>query len=62
MLVKMLVSRAGLDFSQNRGDVVDIEDAEALRMIAAEQAELVQRQAVRETAVPKGKATEKAVS
>ena len=37
MKVKLLISRAGADFSQNAGDVVEIEESEALRMIEAGQ-------------------------
>lgn len=38
MLVKLLCSRAGIDFAQNAGDEVEIADAEAIRMIDAGQA------------------------
>lgn len=43
MKVKILVSRAGLDesgkvFSQNKGDIVAMPDAEAIRLIEAGQA------------------------
>jgi hypothetical protein len=37
MKVRLLISRAGKDFSQSAGDVVEIEQAEALRMIDAGQ-------------------------
>jgi hypothetical protein len=37
--VKLLVSRAGPDGSQNLGDVIDVDAGEALRMVAAGQAE-----------------------
>lgn len=50
MKVKLLVSRAGADFSQNAGDVVEVSEDEALRLVKAEQAELVQ---VKETAIKK---------
>ena len=38
MKVKLLVSRAGHNFSQIAGEVVDVDDAEAKRMIDAGQA------------------------
>lgn len=38
MKVTILVSRAGLDFSQAPGDIVDLPEAEAERLIAAGQA------------------------
>lgn len=59
MKVKLLTSRAGVDFSQSAGDIVEIGDAEAVRMIEAGQAEPV-REARIERAVPKA-APEKAV-
>ena len=37
MEVKLLISRAGKDFSQSAGDIVEIEETEALRMIEAGQ-------------------------
>ena len=37
MKVRLLISRAGKDFSQSAGDVIEIEQAEALRMIDAGQ-------------------------
>lgn len=36
--VKLMVPRAGVGFSQNRGDVVAVPQAEAIRMIEAGQA------------------------
>ena len=42
MTVRMLVSRAGANFSQKRGQVVDLPAAEAERLIAAGQAEAVE--------------------
>jgi hypothetical protein len=39
--VKMLVSRAGPTLSQSVGEVVDVDAAEAKRMIDAGQAEMV---------------------
>ena len=59
MKVKLLVSRATATGAENRGDVIEVDDAEAVRMIEAEQAEPV-RSAGTEKAVSKPKA-EKAV-
>lgn len=59
MKVKLLVSRATATGAENRGDVIEVDDAEAVRMIEAEQAEPV-RSAGTEKAVAKPKA-EKAV-
>ena len=39
MEIRLLVSRAGADFSQSAGDVVTVENDEAIRMIEAGQAE-----------------------
>ena len=39
MKVKLLVSRAGVDFSQSVGQVIEVSAAEGKRMIAAKQAE-----------------------
>jgi len=39
--VKLLTSMAGIDFSHNHGDVIDCNDAEAVRFIAAGIAEPV---------------------
>ncbi len=39
MRIRLLVSRAGVDFSQNVGDEIDVPDKEATRMIEAGQAE-----------------------
>lgn len=46
MKVKLLVSRAGVGFSQNAGDIVEVSDGEASRMIEAGQAEPVRAQPV----------------
>lgn len=59
MKIMLLVSRAGPAEANNRGDVIDVDQDEAIRMIEAGQAEAV-REAPAETATPKGKA-EKAV-
>lgn len=57
--VKLLTSMAGIDFSHNRGDIIDCNEAEALRFIAAGIAEPVET-AVVERAV-KTPITRKAV-
>jgi hypothetical protein len=57
--VKLLTSMAGIDFSHNRGDIIDCNEAEALRFIAAGIAEPVETAAV-ERAV-KAPITRKAV-
>jgi len=38
MVIRLLVSRAGNGFAQNCGDVIEVSDAEAIRMIEAGQA------------------------
>lgn len=48
MEIKLLVSRSGVDFSQNAGDVIKVSDDEGLRMIAAGQAEATTK---KETAI-----------
>ena len=55
MQIKLLIARATLTRSENRGDVVDVSDAEAIRMIEAGQAE-----AVRSVATEKAVKTPKA--
>lgn len=42
MKVKLLVSRSGVDFSQDAGDQITVEDSEGLRMIQAGQALLIE--------------------
>lgn len=59
MKVKLLVSRVTNDAAQNRGDVIDVSDAEAISIISAGQAEPWREPAV-ERAVPRQKA-EKAI-
>ena len=54
MKIKLLVSRATAAGSQDRGDVIDVGDMEAFRMIEAGQAEPVREEA-HERAVPRGK-------
>lgn len=51
MKIKLIVSRAGVGFVQNRGDEIEVADAEAIRMIEAGQAEPV-REVMVERAVP----------
>ena len=38
MKIKLLTSRSGVDFSQNCGDIIEVKDDEAQRMIEAGQA------------------------
>lgn len=59
MKVKLLVSRAGVDFAQNVGDEIDVSDDEGVRMIEAGQAMPV-RSAGSERAIQKDR-KEKAV-
>lgn len=57
MKVKLLVSRSGVDFSQDAGDKIIVDDSEGLRMIQAGQALLIEEA---EKASAK-KVTEKAI-
>ena len=57
MKIKLLVSRAGVDFVQNVGDEIEVSDKEGRSMIDAGQAEFVSKQ---ERATSK-KPTQKAV-
>lgn len=57
MKIKLLVSRAGMDFAQNAGDEIEVEAAEAKRMIDAGQAEAIEAPKT-ERAVKADKATE----
>lgn len=41
MRVRLLVSRAGILFAQNAGEVIEVSDGEAKRMIDSQQAEPV---------------------
>lgn len=41
MKIKLLVSRSGADGAQNVGDIIDVTDGEAVRMIEAGQAEAI---------------------
>lgn len=54
MKIKLLTARASAYGSENRGDVIDVSDAEAIRMIEAGQAEAVRELPV-ERAIPKAK-------
>lgn len=53
MKIKMLVSRVSAKGAENRGDIIDPPDAEAIRMIEAGQAEAVRSAEDPEKAVPK---------
>jgi len=55
MKIKLLVARASATGAQNRGDVIDVTDAEAIRMIEAGQGEAV-RSVAPEKAVRKVRA------
>jgi hypothetical protein len=59
MKIKLLVSRATATGAENRGQEIDVPDAEAIRMIEAGQAEPV-RAIKAEHAVGRGKKAEKA--
>jgi len=55
--VKLLTSMAGINFSHNRGDIIDVNEAEAARFIAAGIAEPLEapkiEKAVKKTATRK---------
>ena len=55
MKIKLLCSRVGVDFTQNRGDEIEVGAEEGQRMIEAGQAELL-RETVVERAVKAPKA------
>jgi len=55
MKVKLLIARATANGSENRGDVVDVSDDQAVRMIEAGQAEAVRNGAAPERAVKRSK-------
>lgn len=42
MKVKLLIARAGMGFAQNKDDVIEVDEAEGLRMIKSGQAVLVE--------------------
>ena len=56
MQVKLLIARATAAGSENRGDVVSVSDAEAVRMIEAGQAEPVRTKPAPEKALKRSKA------
>jgi hypothetical protein len=55
MKIKLIVSRAGVDFVQNAGDEIEVDALEGIRMIEAGQAipvsEVVTEKAVKEPVV-----------
>jgi hypothetical protein len=53
MRVTLLTSIAGIGFSHNRGDVIEVDDAYSIRLIESGQAELVDEPAEVETATSK---------
>lgn len=55
MKIKLLISRAAADGSQNAGDEIDVPSDEATRMIEAGQAVPVRSATKPETATPKRK-------
>ena len=55
MKVKLLTSRAGVDFSQNVGDVVEVSGEEGKRMIENGQAVPLRNEAEPERAVSRGR-------
>lgn len=55
MEVRLLISRAAATGSQNVGDIVEVSEAEAARMIEAGQAAPVERAPKAERAVSKAK-------
>ena len=59
MRVTLLTSIAGIGFSHNCGDVIEVDDAYSIRLIESGQAELVDEPAEFETATRKA-ATRKA--
>ena len=56
MKVKLLMARATATGSQNRGDVIEVSQADAVRMIEAGQAEPVREVRAPEKAVKRAKA------
>lgn len=54
MKIRLLTARATLVGSQNRGDVIEVSDAEAVRMIEGGQAEPVREAKQPEKAVRRG--------
>lgn len=58
MKVRLLVNRAGIDFSQSIGQEIDVSDGEAQRLIASGQAESVREQRVERATSPRAEAAE----
>lgn len=56
MQIKLLTARATATGSENRGDVIDVDNAEAIRMIEAGQAEAVRGKQEPEKATKRAKA------
>ena len=56
MKIKLLTARATATGSENRGDVIDVEQSEAIRMIEAGQAEAIRSEKSPEKAVKASKA------
>jgi hypothetical protein len=54
MKIKLLTSMAGIDFSHNSGDIIDVDDAEYVRRLVANGiGEIVDQPAAVETATKK---------
>lgn len=51
--IKLLTSMAGIDFSHNQGDIIDCNDAEAVRFIEAGLAEPIADEPKPERAIKK---------
>jgi len=56
--VRLLVNRAGINFSQSNGDVVDVSNDEAQRLIASGHAEAVREQRVERATSPRAEVAE----
>jgi len=56
MKIELLQARATATGAQNRGDVIEVDDAEAIRMIEAEQAIVVRAEKAPDKAVKRSKA------
>ena len=59
MKVKLLISRAGKDLTQNAGDQITVDDSEGLRMIKAGKALLIEEVEKASTKKVTEKATKK---
>ena len=55
MQVKLLIARASVTGSQNRGDIVEVSESEAVRMIESLQAEPMRAYKAPEKAVKRSK-------